>query len=34
MENMRVIKVGGTLYFKVPLDFKHRHDVQPGDSFQ
>jgi hypothetical protein len=32
-QTVRVIKVGASLYFKVPVGFRQMYDVEPGDYF-
>jgi hypothetical protein len=33
MDTIALKKIGGSLYFKLPLSYRHKFDFEPGDLF-
>jgi len=33
MDIIALKKIGGSLYFKLPLSYRHKFDFEPGDLF-
>ena len=33
MDTLALKKIGGSLYFKLPLSYRHKFDFEPGDLF-
>jgi hypothetical protein len=33
MDTIALRKIGGSLYFKLPLSYRHKFDFEPGDLF-
>jgi hypothetical protein len=33
METLLLKKIGGSLYFKLPLSYRHKFDLKPGDVY-
>ena len=33
MDILALKKIGGSLYFKLPLSYRHKFDFEPGDLF-
>jgi len=34
MDIIALKKIGGSLYFKLPLSYRHKFDFEPGDLFR